>query len=227
MHSPASPFISWHSSPSIFFSLSINHHVADGCFLKLDVEKVQSKTQVWDDPFISSEQAVTGPEFLTKDFPKERWFWHQARLYCHTLMYGGCPARLSGSLDQWWCIFYHQGLHAVCEQGWITLCCNCQPAVATFEQIQNTYLFISWFPLWHSSMSCRNDTGNKWTICRLWHTVLLVCLAQVSLRCHLVKMWSTCCMIGFGRRRNCYFTKVLSRYLLHRGFQTRQGCTCG
>jgi len=33
------------------------------------VERVQDKTQARDDPFISSEQAVTGPNFSTKWFP--------------------------------------------------------------------------------------------------------------------------------------------------------------
>ena len=39
--------------------------MADG-LLKRDVERVQDRTQAKDDPFISSEQAVTGPKFSTK-----------------------------------------------------------------------------------------------------------------------------------------------------------------
>ncbi len=67
-HSLASLFLSWYPSPLIFFFLWVNHRMADG-FLKQDVERVQDRTQAQDDPFISSEQAVTGPKFSTKWFP--------------------------------------------------------------------------------------------------------------------------------------------------------------
>lgn len=39
--------------------------MADG-FLKQDVERVQDRTRARADPFISSEQTVTGPKFSTK-----------------------------------------------------------------------------------------------------------------------------------------------------------------
>lgn len=67
----ASLFLSWYSSPLIFFFLSlwVNHHMADGFFETWGRERVQDRTQAHDDPFISSEQAVTGPKFSTKWFP--------------------------------------------------------------------------------------------------------------------------------------------------------------
>lgn len=100
-HTPsASLFLSWHYSPLIFLSTELIIVWLMG-FWNSYVERVQGKTQARDDPFISSEQAVTGPNFSTKWFP-----WRlvvlapsQTPPRCHRQMYGGYPTLLVAVRD--------------------------------------------------------------------------------------------------------------------------------
>lgn len=84
-HSPGSPFISWYSSPLIFFfPLWLNHHMADGFFWSGMWRGCRTGPSIGWPLYQQWAGRDWAQSSWLNDFPGEMWFWHWVRLYCHT-----------------------------------------------------------------------------------------------------------------------------------------------